>query len=75
MMTDTGMETASKKYFENPRVDILYFPLDDFFAIRNILRKVKLRELVIVETEIWPNLISQCRRQAPVVVINGRISA
>lgn len=74
MMTDTGMETASKKYFENPRVDILYFPLDDFFAIRNILRKVKLRELVIVETEIWPNLISQCRRQAPVVVINGRIS-
>ncbi len=74
MMTDTGMETASKKYSGTPRVDILYFPLDDFFVIRKILKKVKLRELVIVETEIWPNLINQCSRQAPVVVINGRIS-
>ena len=74
MMTDTGMETAKKKYSNIKGIEILYFPLDDFFAIRRILNHVSLRELVMVETEIWPNLIRQCSKQAPVVVINGRIS-
>ena len=29
MMTDTGMETAGKKYADETRVDLLFFPLDD----------------------------------------------
>ena len=74
MMTDTGMETAKKKYTDIQGIKILYFPLDDFFAIRKILKHISLRELVMVETEIWPNLIRQCSRHAPVVVVNGRIS-
>ena len=74
MMTDTGMETAKKKYSNIQGIEIMYFPLDDFFAIRKILSRISLRELVIVETEIWPNLIKQCAKLAPVVVVNGRIS-
>ncbi|MGB6128653.1 MAG: glycosyltransferase N-terminal domain-containing protein [Psychrilyobacter sp.] len=74
MMTDTGMETARKKYKEETRVDLLFFPLDDYFCINKILSKIVLKKLVIIETEIWPNLILLCSKKSEVVLINGRIS-
>ncbi|WP_233499967.1 MULTISPECIES: 3-deoxy-D-manno-octulosonic acid transferase [Psychrilyobacter] len=74
MMTDTGMETAGKKYADEARVDLLFFPLDDYFCIKKILRRIVLKKLVIIETEIWPNLILSCSRKSEVVLINGRIS-
>lgn len=74
MMTDTGMETAKKKYEGKTRVDLLFFPLDDYFCIKKILKSVVLKKLVIIETEIWPNLILLCSKKSEVVLINGRIS-
>jgi len=74
MMTDTGMETARKKYVHETRVDLLFFPLDDYFCINKILKKIRLKKLVIIETEIWPNLILLCSKKSKVVLINGRIS-
>jgi len=74
MMTDTGMETARKKYVDETRVDLLFFPLDDYFCINKILKKIRLKKLVIIETEIWPNLILLCSKKSKVVLINGRIS-
>lgn len=74
MMTDTGMETARKKYVNEIRVDLLFFPLDDYFCIKKILKKIVLKKLVIIETEIWPNLILLCSKKSKVVLINGRIS-
>ncbi|WP_245584866.1 3-deoxy-D-manno-octulosonic acid transferase [Psychrilyobacter atlanticus] len=74
MMTDTGMETARKKYVNETRVDLLFFPLDDYFCIKKILKRVVLKKLVIIETEIWPNLILLCSKKSEVVLINGRIS-
>lgn len=74
VMTDTGMGTAKEKYKNNERVDILYFPLDDKKIIKNILERIKMRILILVETEIWPNLINECHRKGKVIVVNGRIS-
>lgn len=74
MMTDTGMETAGKKYASETRVDLLFFPLDDYFCIKKILKRIVLKKLVIIETEIWPNLILLCSKRSEVVLINGRIS-
>ena len=74
MMTDTGMETAKKKYINETRVDLLFFPLDDYFCINKILKNIILKKLVIIETEIWPNLILLCSKKSEVVLINGRIS-
>ena len=74
MMTDTGRGVAEKKYSGNKRVKLLYFPLDDCLAIKKILKRIVLKKLVIIETEIWPNLINMCSKRAKVVMINGRIS-
>ncbi|WP_319370282.1 glycosyltransferase N-terminal domain-containing protein [uncultured Ilyobacter sp.] len=74
MVTDTGRATAEDKYKENKNVDLLYFPLDDLFQIRKILSKINLKALIIVETEIWPNLIEEASKKAKVVFVNGRIS-
>ena len=74
VMTDTGMDVAVTKYGENRRVEILYFPLDFNFAIKKICKKLNIKMLILIETEIWPNLIKTVSKYANVVVVNGRIS-
>lgn len=74
MFTDTGYAMAKKKYSNEDRIDIFYFPLDDYFLIRNILSKINVKLLVIVETEIWPNLIKLNSKKGKVILVNGRIS-
>lgn len=74
VMTDTGMGTAKEKYKNTERVDILYFPLDDKNVIKNILKRIEMKILILIETEIWPNLITECHKNGKVIVVNGRIS-
>lgn len=74
VFTDTGYETAEKKYSSNDRIKIIYFPLDDYFLIKNILKNIKLKTLIVIETEIWPNLINLCSKSGKVILANGRIS-
>ena len=51
-------------------------PLDLHGASRRFLAAHKPSVLVIVETELWPNLLHQARRQdVPVVLVNARLSA
>ena len=52
-----------------------YFPLDFPWIVRRYLRVLDPVLLVLVETELWPNLLTACRQAAiPVAVVNGRIS-
>lgn len=52
-----------------------YFPMDHPRSVRQFLDALRPRALVLVETELWPNVLRECaRRGVPVVVINGRIS-
>lgn len=74
VFTDTGRELALAKYEEESRVHICYFPLDEKKEIENILQKIDLKILFLVETELWPNLIRFVSKRARVVLINGRIS-
>jgi 3-deoxy-D-manno-octulosonic-acid transferase len=57
-------------------VDGLFFaPLDFPSAVRRVLDRVAPRLVVLVETELWPNLIHEARRRgARVALVNGRIS-
>ncbi len=53
----------------------LYMPFDFPFSVRWFLQTVRPEKLIIVETEIWPNLITEAHRIGiPVVIVNGRIS-
>src|SRR4051812_47446331 len=55
---------------------VFYFPFDWTFAARRTLNVVKPQLFVMMETEIWPNLLRMCRaRGVRTVLINGRISS
>jgi 3-deoxy-D-manno-octulosonic-acid transferase len=55
---------------------VFYFPFDWTLIVRRTLRLVRPRVFIMMETEIWPNLLRECRRQGiRTVLINGRISS
>ena len=55
---------------------VFYFPLDLTFVVRRTLAVVKPRLFIMMETELWPNLLRECRRAGvKTVLVNGRISA
>ena len=50
-------------------------PLDLPFSINRFMGSSIFRGLILVETELWPNLIWTARRRGiPIVIVNGRIS-
>lgn len=52
-----------------------YFPLDNYFAMRQIFARWRPHAVFVAETDFWPEFSFQCRqRQIPLVLINGRIS-
>lgn len=54
---------------------IFYAPFDYPWMIRRVLRRLRPAAVVILETEIWPNLWREARRfGASLSVVNGRIS-
>ncbi len=55
---------------------VFFFPFDFGFIVNRTLRLVRPRLFVMMETEIWPNLLRACRRQGVrTVLVNGRISS
>ena len=57
------------------RVMQRYLPWDLPGAIRRFLSRTSPRAVIVLETEIWPNLIHECaRRSIPIVYVNARLS-
>ena len=55
---------------------VFYFPFDLAFIVRRTLRLVKPRVFIMMETEIWPNLLRACKATGvATVMVNGRISS
>src|SRR3989442_6106809 len=55
---------------------VFYFPFDWAFIVRRTLNLVRPRVFVMMETEIWPNLLRACRKRGvKTILINGRISS
>ena len=54
---------------------VFYMPFDWTFSVRRTLKLVRPRLFVMIETEIWPNLLREChRRGIKTALVNGRIS-
>ena len=72
--TMAGQQVARRNVHD---VDaVFYFPLDLPFIVRRTLRLVKPRLFVMMETEIWPNLLRECKRMdVATLMVNGRISS
>jgi len=72
-MTPTGSDTVKAQFDE--RVYHAYLPWDLPHVQKRLLRTLKPRALVIMETELWPNLVHACRKaKVPVLLANGRLS-
>jgi 3-deoxy-D-manno-octulosonic-acid transferase len=72
--TIAGQQVARRSLSE---VDaVFYFPFDWTFIVRRTLRLVRPRLFIMMETEIWPNLLRECHaRGVKTAVANGRLSA
>jgi 3-deoxy-D-manno-octulosonic-acid transferase len=54
---------------------VFYYPLDFAWAVRAYLQALRPRMLVLMESELWPRMVHECRREGvPVVVVNARVS-
>lgn len=70
--TDTG-GAAARKHF--PGHDVFYYPFDLSPAVRGTFRRIRPRCIVLMELELWPNLLITARkRNVPAVIVNGRIT-
>lgn len=55
---------------------VFYFPFDLGLVVRRTLDLVRPRLFLMMETEIWPNLLRECqRRGVKTAVVNGRLSS
>ena len=71
--TATGQKLARERMAFADAV--FYFPLDWRGPVRRALAAAGAKVVIIVETEIWPNFLRECRRaEMPVIFVNGRIS-
>lgn len=54
---------------------VFFFPFDWGFAVRRALAHVRPEAVVILETELWPNFLRECKRRGvSTIIVNGRIS-
>jgi 3-deoxy-D-manno-octulosonic-acid transferase len=73
--TATGRALAAAGVGTVPAASCGALPLDLPFAMRRLIEGLRPRAVLIMETEIWPNLLRLCaERGVPVLLLNGRIS-
>jgi 3-deoxy-D-manno-octulosonic-acid transferase len=72
--TPTGRARAQSLFGAD--VDIRYLAYDTPGSVRRFLARINPRVGVIIETELWPNLLQECRcRGVPVLLASARLSA
>ena len=72
-MTPTGRATSAEMWGDG--ILRCYLPYDFPFAVKKFLRHFQPKLGVLLETELWPNLISICHEQnIPLALINARLS-
>ena len=73
-ITRTGQNLAHD-VFRNQAASVFYFPFDWRWSARRALKAINPDAVLIMETELWPNFLRECKaRQIPVALVNGRIS-
>ena len=73
-ITDTGQKVALDKVPEG--VTVVYLPFDISWILERAFRRVRPKMLIVMETELWPNIFRlSYKRNVPVIILNGRISA
>ena len=71
----TTTSSSKSLIIESEKLKHYYLPLDWQITIKKFIALIKPKICIIVETEIWPNLINICKNnKIPITIINGRLS-
>lgn len=75
-MTPTGRATGQSLFGKyGARLRQSYLPYDTGWMTARFLRHFQPRICILMETEVWPNLMAQCvRHDVPVALVNARLS-
>jgi 3-deoxy-D-manno-octulosonic-acid transferase len=75
-MTPTGRATGHALFAKHgERVIQSFLPYDTGFMVRRFLRHFAPRACILMETEVWPNLVALCGdERVPVALVNARLS-
>lgn len=74
-MTATGRETGKELFGHNPRIMQAFLPYDIGCMMHRLISHFRPALCILMETEIWPNLIYHCKKQkVPVALVNARLS-
>ncbi|UFN69794.1 lipid IV(A) 3-deoxy-D-manno-octulosonic acid transferase [Vibrio alginolyticus] len=70
--TSTGAEQIAKL---GDLIEHRYMPIDFGFAIKGFLKAVQPKQMLIIETELWPNTLNEVHKAGiPISVVNARLS-
>ncbi|WP_372882177.1 lipid IV(A) 3-deoxy-D-manno-octulosonic acid transferase [Psychromonas sp.] len=70
--TSTGAEQVAKLGWG---VEHRYMPLDFSFAVKGFIKAIQPQQLLIMETELWPNTLRvTAEKHIPITIINARLS-
>lgn len=73
-ITLTGQNLA-REIFKHDAAKVFYFPFDWRWVVRRTLKAINPDTVLVVETELWPGFLRECRRQQiPIAIVNGRLS-
>jgi len=71
----TNTSTSASIIPENKNLIHMYLPIDWFFATKRFINLINPKMCILIETEIWPNLIKKCKEEnIPVLIVNARLS-
>lgn len=75
-MTPTGRATGISLFSDvAERITPVFLPYDIASMIRRFLRHFSPSICILIETEVWPNLVAQCQASGlPVTLVNARLS-
>ena len=72
-MTPTGRATSEELFGDT--ITRCYLPYDTSWAMRRFLRHFSPRFGLVMETELWPNLVAACTtNNVPLMLVNARLS-
>ena len=76
--TKTGQARAKSLFLKAPHENLfqaVYLPADQKSLVAQFFEKYQPKMLVLVETELWPNLIAQAKKiNIPAILVNARLS-
>jgi 3-deoxy-D-manno-octulosonic-acid transferase len=75
LSTTTSTGYALAQGMESESLTAIYNPVDLWGVVRRTFSQIRPRMMLLVEAEIWPNLVSRARREGiPVILVNARLS-